>query len=283
MKTVWFISQTSMLPEMAIRARTNNFAKNLAQRGYRVEVFIGSTVHNTDTNLIMEKHVIQKTKIIDGVVYNIIRTPNYRGSGLKRVFSIFMFQLRLYWVSRKKKPAPDVIISNPQSIFGVIPYFISRKVKSDFVSEVRDLWPESIVVYKYFSRKNPVISFLYYMEKWIYKKANKIIFSMEGGKDYIIEKGWAEEIDLSKVHHINNGVDLDAFNFNVLQNTSNDPDLDNRSFKVIYTGSIGTANNVKKIIDAAKVIQDKGYDKIVFLIYGDGADRVRLEKTCNTL
>lgn len=282
MKTIWFFSQTSMLPEMALRPRTNYFAKYLSQLGYKVEVFIGSTIHNTDTNLIKDKRSIHETKRIDGVVYNIIRTPNYRGSGLRRVFSIFTFQFRLYRVSRKKKVAPDVIISNPQSIFGVIPYYISRRLKSGYISEVRDLWPESIVVYKNISRKNPIISFMYYMEKWIYKKANKIIFSMEGGKDYIAQKGWAKEIDLSKVYHINNGVDLDAFNTNVIHSSMYGSNLDSASFKVIYTGSIGIANNVQKIIEAAKVIHEKGYD-ILFLIYGDGADRKRLEKLCETL
>ena len=35
---------------------------------------------------------------------------------------------------------------------------------------------------------DPFIRFSYFTEKWLYQKADNIVFSMEGGKDYIVEK-----------------------------------------------------------------------------------------------
>ena len=37
-------------------------------------------------------------------------------------------------------------------------------------------------------KKNPLLKLAYWAEYWLYKKADLLIFSMEGGKDYIKEK-----------------------------------------------------------------------------------------------
>lgn len=123
---------------------------------------------------------------------------------------------------------------------------------------------------------------LYRGEKWIYKKADKLIFTMEGGKDYIIERGWDKEsggpVDLDKVHHINNGVDLEVFNYNKNTYVLQDEDLDNPdTFKVIYTGSIRKVNKLSLLIETAKLIKDS---RIKFLIWGDGNERELLQSRC---
>ena len=71
--------------------------------------------------------------------------------------------------------------------------------------EVRDLWPLSIVEYKGISNTNPIIRFLYKLERKIYKEADAIIFTMEGGKDYIKDKKWKDAVSFNKIFHINNG------------------------------------------------------------------------------
>jgi len=104
---------------------------------------------------------------------------------------------------------------------------------------------------------------------------------MEGGLDYLRDKGWDKEIEFSKVYHINNGVDLEVFDTRASQCHVNDATLgDSTLFKVIYVGSMGLANNVQAILDAALVIQRLGVRDVKFLIYGDGSDRPRLEQYC---
>lgn len=281
MKTIWFVSHASTLPQYAMRTRTNNFAKYLAKYGYKVEVFTSSKIHNTDINLIEDKKTLFISNEIDGVIYNSIRTSNYKGNGLKRIINFIQFPMRFYRVAKKKENKPDIIINNPQSLLGLIQYHVSRKVKARFITEVRDLWPESIVAYKGVSRKNIIIKILYFFEKWIYKRADSIIFTIEGGKEYIIDKKWDKEIDISKIHYLNNGVDLDSFNYNKEHYQLEDGDLDNPElFNVIYTGSIRRANNVKKIVDVAEQVNKTGKKDIKFLIYGEGPDKQILEQHC---
>jgi glycosyltransferase involved in cell wall biosynthesis len=84
---------------------------------------------------------------------------------------------------------------------------------------------------------------------------------------------------VKKVHYINNGVDIEDFDKNKVLYQIEDIDLENHEiFKVIYLGSLRLANDLKQLVDAAKLL--KQYNNIQFYIYGDGPDRVFLEKYC---
>lgn len=281
MKNIWIINHYAMPPQYETRVRNNVMAKYLMQKGYKVKIFSASTLHNMNINLIEDKTKLFIEKNYDGLEFVHIKTSDYIGNDIARVINMLQFPLRLLKVVKKINYKPDVIICDLEAIFAWAPYLVAKKFKSKFILEVRDLWPESIVVYKNISRNNPVIKLLFKLEKWIYKKCDKLIFSMEGGRDYIIEKGWDKDIDLSKVYYINNGVDSETFNYNKKNFVIKDYDLDDEnSFKVIYAGSIRQANNVRKIVEVAKVVQSKGYKNIKFLIYGDGLERKQLENYC---
>lgn len=278
---IWIINHYAMPPEYEMRLRTIMMAKYLQEFGHNVKIFCASTIHNTDTNLIDKNGPLFIEKNYNGLEYVHIKTSEYAGNGFTRVKNMIEFPLKLIKVSKKMNENPDVIVCDLGALLAPLPYFISKKKKARFIFEVRDLWPESIIEYKKLSRKNILVKMMYVIEKWMYKKSEKIVFTMEGGRDYIIEKGWDKVIDLSKVHHINNGVDLDSFNENKARFILNDDDLNNDdTFKVIYVGSIRLANNVKKIVEAAKIIQDRGFNSIQFLIYGEGSDRVPLMNFC---
>jgi glycosyltransferase involved in cell wall biosynthesis len=67
------------------------------------------------------------------------------------------------------------------------------------------------------------------------------------------ENGWDSDqggtIDLNKLHYINNGIDLSEFNVNMQRYKIEDFDLANdKTFNIIYLGSIRLANNLKLLI-----------------------------------
>ena len=107
-------------------------------------------------------------------------------------------------------------------------------------------------------------------------EADALVFTMEGAYDYITEQGWEKDIPRSKVHYINNGVDLEQFDYNTEHFRVEDPDLDDPdTFKVVYTGSIRKVNNLGLLLDAAKCVNDP---RVKFLIWGDGDEREALEQ-----
>jgi glycosyltransferase involved in cell wall biosynthesis len=94
-------------------------------------------------------------------------------------------------------------------------------------------------------------------------------------------KGWSKEIDLSKITHISNGVDISTFDKNANEYQLKDADLNSEAYKnIIYAGSIRKVNNIGMLLDTAKIIQDQGFDDIRFLIFGSGNEMEFLKKRC---
>jgi len=270
-----------MPPKYESRLRTIKFAHYLTEKGYDVTIFASSVMHNMGINLIEDGSTyIERT--YEDIKFVHIKTRNYSKNGLFRFIGLFEFPLKLHFL-RGKFNSPDIFIHTALPPFGNILYFTARKLEAEYIVEVLDLWPESFVDLGLISKRNPILSLLYSCEKWLYKNADKIVFSMEGGKDYIVEKKWDNHsggpIDIGKVFYINNGVDLKDFDrFKMLYNLE-DADLKNDNLKkIIYIGSIRLANNLQELINAAEVL--KGHTDIKFLLYGDGDDRDLLEQYC---
>jgi len=264
------------------------FAKYLVENGFRVTIFCASTIHGSDEEIEIPNNFFD-IKNIDGIDYVFIKTPKYSGNGKKRLFNMLSFYRKLLAFSRISErycEKPDIILaSSVHPLTLVAGIKISRKFGVKCICEVRDLWPETLVSYNYIKKNSIISRFMYFYEKKIYEKADAIIFTMEGGKDYILEKKWNKgnggKIDLKKVYHINNGVDIELFYENSKKNFFEDSDLeDKKIFKIIYTGSIRKANNVGLIIDTAKHLMVYGYKNIKFLIWGDGDEKTFLEERC---
>ncbi len=270
-----------MPPKYEGRIQTLKRAQYLIEAGYDVTIIGGSYLHNTTINLINDNREFLEAEY-DGIKFIHIKTNNYTGNGIMRFINLFLFSFRLFFLS-KKFAKPDIIAQVATVPFSNILYYVAKRYNAKNIVDVVDLWPEAFVAYGLISNKNPLTKFAYWAEKWFYERADEIVFSMEGGKDYIREKGWdigsGGKIDLDKVHYINNGVDLVDFDKNKKLYKIDDSDLENESlFKVIYLGSIRLANNIKLLIDAAELLKD--HRDIKFLIYGDGDERDYLEKYC---
>ena len=168
----------------------------------------------------------------------------------------------------EKFEAPDVIVADTYCVSYKPIYKYCKRHGIPFVVDVRDLWPQSIVEYMHISETNPVIRMMYKMEKNMYVNADRIIFSFDGGYDYIQDHNLDKVIPKGKVYFINNGVNLEEFRSNSEQYIIHDEDLDNPEyFKVVYVGSIRKVNNLGLLLDAAKEVKNS---RIRFLIWGAG-------------
>lgn len=258
--------------------RHYNFAKYLKQAGYEPVVFCCNAKHGKaeqfyDTESLWHEHTAEEIE----TPFVFIKARTYAGNGKQRVLNMADFYRNVQKAAKEYARAhgkPDIIYaSSVHPLTLVAGIRLAKYFDVECICEVRDLWPETIVEYSSrFTKKNPVIKLLYQGEKWIYKKADKLIFTMEGGKDYIIDQEWdtghGGPIDLTKVFYINNGVDLEAFQYNREHYQVEDPDLeDPETFKVVYTGSIRKVNNLGLLLDAAKEIRNP---RVKFLIWGGG-------------
>lgn len=274
-KTVWIFNHYAEPPQYETRVRNNVMAKYLKRAGYDVTIFGASTIHNTDINLITDGSPYIRREY-DGLKFVHINVPGYSGNGLSRKLNLLAFPYRLWKYTKRLGEKPDVIVNDLDVMAMDFPFLIAKRYRVPIITEVRDLWPESIIEYGLLKRNSLLAKFLYAVEKRMYKKSDAVVFSMEGGYDYIREKGWENKIPQDKVFYINNGVDLEVFQDNREHFQISDPDLENPDiFKVVYTGSIRRVNNLGLLLDAAKEVTDP---RVKFLIWGDGDERAALEQ-----
>lgn len=276
MKTIWIMNHYATDTFFDRGGRHYYFAKYLIEKGYDVTIFCASTVHNTDKNIEI-KEGLYKTDEVDGIPYVFVKTPSYTGNGMKRIKNMVQFYMNLFPVIKKvgrETGKPDVILaSSVHPLTLVAGIQIAKKRKIPCVCEVRDLWPETIISLGKLTKKSLIAKGLYKLEKRIYEKADALIFTMEGGREYIESKRWdighGGKINTKKIHHINNGIDMDVFDENVRKHPSMDQDLDNKElFKLVYTGSIRQVNEVDTLISAMKRVRD--YPAIKLFLWGNG-------------
>jgi glycosyltransferase involved in cell wall biosynthesis len=281
-KKIWLINKHAVPVYLnGTHIRTVKLAEYFSKMGYDVTIFGSSTIHNRNMDLIDDSRYY-KEQVYDDIKFVHIKTKKYNNNNLKRIYSFIEFSVKMLLI-KKKYDKPDIIIHTSNIPFDFLIYFLARNLKSKYIVEVLDLWPESFVAFGIIKKNNPLLKLFYWIEKWLYTKADNVVFSLEGGSQYIKDKGWDIEsggsIDLEKIHYINNGVDIKEFNFNINNYKIEDKNLEDSSkIKIIYLGSIRLVNNLKQLIDVAAILKkDK---RIVFLIYGDGIDRQYLEDYC---
>ena len=292
-KTIWLLNHYASHMLVDQGGRHYYFAKHLSRAGFRPVVFCANILNGHTLERCVETENLwvarQAEEIATSFVF--VRARRYQGNGKDRILNMFDFFFNLKKSAKqyaKIHVPPDVILaSSVHPLTMVAGLQLAKHFGVKCICEVRDLWPEAIVAYsKRIKRNSLPAKIMYAGEKWIYKNADAVIFTQEGGPDYVKEKGWdtghGGPVDSAKLFHINNGVDLEIFDNNLRSFPYPDPDLSNPSlFKVIYAGSIRRINNLGIILDAAKLVTDTS---IRFLLFGNGDEleplRRRVDAEC---
>jgi glycosyltransferase involved in cell wall biosynthesis len=185
---------------------------------------------------------------------------------LKRTLNYISYMCSACIVSLFLPKADIVLSTSPQFFNGLAGYAVSKLRRIPWVLEIRDLWPESIVAVG--AIKSPIIiSLLEWIERFAYRKADRIVPVTDSFKTYMLGKG----IEAGKITVVKNGVDLAQY-----------APLDSASalaealgvkgkFVVSYFGTHGMAHHLETIFHAAHRL--RGSKNIVFLMVGDGAER----------
>lgn len=278
---IWIVNYYTVPPAFARNERHLKFAHYLNEAGYNVTIFCAQHPASGEKGVPAKGQLFKETTYGEHKFVHVKVKP-YKGNGLARMISIFQFAWRIL-VHRKRFEKPDVILHNIHEPFDYPISWCAKRLNAKYIAEDWDLWTQSFVDTGLVKKGSIVSKILYGINRKLFTKADRIVFSMEGGPDYIKQRRWDKEsggpIDMTKVYYINNGLDLAEFERNKVEYVRKDDDLENDSFyRVIYLGSINLANNIKQLIDAAKIL--KSNNNIKFLLYGDGADREDLENYC---
>jgi glycosyltransferase involved in cell wall biosynthesis len=273
---IWILNHYAHPPDSPGSTRHYDLARELVERGHQVSIFASSFGHRTRQEERLTKKQNYRRENINGVEFIWVRTtPYYRGNDWRRVVNMLSYGRRVAALGRRLQEKPDVILaSSPHPFAGLAGHLLSRRKESKFIFEVRDLWPQTLVEIGGYSHRSPVVAFLRILERFLYRRAKKIVVLLPEAPKYITGLG----IPADKIVYIPNGVSFELF---ANAGTSLPPELDKtiatlkskRKLIVGYTGAHGIVNALDTIIEAAKILQDREIDRVHFLMVGDGPEK----------
>lgn len=276
-KTVWILNHYAGNMYINSGGRHYYLAKYLKQNGFHPVIFCSNYDHFTHKYCIENDTLwSEKSEQDTCVKYVFVKTREYSDNGLQRILNMYDFYRGILKIAKEYADIngkPDIIYaSSVHPLTLVAGIRLAKKFGIKCISEVRDLWPESIIAYSTkWTRKNPLMKVLYAGEKWIYKKSDYVIMTWPGGYDYIQEQGWEKVIPESKVVHISNGVDLTSYFENIHCHPYYASDLNNFDTKTfVYTGSVRKVNNLDLLVSAAEILKNKANKTAKLVIFGDG-------------
>lgn len=210
----------------------------------------------------------------------VVRTYVYAAANAgitRRIFNYISFMLSSIILGFRWVGKPNVIIAtSPQFFVAVAGYVLSRLKRCKFIFEVRDIWPEEIVVVGAM-RNRVAIKILEAIEVYLYKRADLIVAVAQGTIDILIERG----IPKSKIVLVPNGVNMNLFRRDSgavsIRKRPGKPD----DFIVGYIGTHGMAHRLDTVLEAAQIVRD--IPGITFLFVGDGAEKRNLMQRAKDL
>ena len=279
MLNIWIISQESATPETAAGAGTRHFylARALVKQGHDVTLIMAGWHHLLRENLVDTD--LPSREVQDGVDIVRLSAGCYKhGHSKKRILNWFVFTLKLIFLNRPSANKPDVIyVSSPPLIPFLGAEFLASRFKAKLIFETRDIWPLTLIKLGGIKETHPFIRFLSWIEKRAYQKADLLIGTAPGMVEHMAAKGGNRECFLP----IRNGIVIEDLN----QKEALDPAfkglIPQKGFKLAYCGTIGLANAIDVLIEAAALLKDRA--DIHILIVGQGRSKNFLAKRARDL
>ncbi|UII28438.1 glycosyltransferase family 4 protein [Fulvivirga maritima] len=246
------IHQYFKTPEEGGGIRSYHIVKHLKDLGHDVQVITAYNKPQPDV------------KIIDGIKISYL--PVYYTNHLSfwsRVHAFIRFVMMSLKVVKKIQPVDiNYVITTPLTT-GIIALYAKIRFKTPYIFEVGDLWPDAPIQLKVL--KNGLLKKLaYWLERKSYKEAEKIVALSPDIKEIILEKHNKKQVEV-----VSNMADNQFFTPQVKE-----PHLEEKygvegKFVVTYAGTIGLANHLEYLLDAAEACLN--YNQILFMVAGEGA------------
>ena len=263
---ILYIHQYFKTPYEPGGTRSYWISRELINRGHQVTVVTSTSKSHPEAGRVQ----------IDGIDVAYVNNPIYSNylSSLKKAWIFIAFIRNAMKTAMKEKDVDLVFATSTPLTVGAIALWLKWRKGWKYVFEVRDLWPEFPIEIGAIKNK-AAIWVLRKFEKRIYDKAEHVVALSPGMKEGVMQAGTPEE----KVSMIPNMSKPDKFyphepNLEVAKQF----DIDLTKFNVIHFGSMGRANGLQYIIEAAKVLHDKGDDTVRFVFMGSGATEPKLKQ-----
>ncbi|MFP7408756.1 glycosyltransferase family 4 protein [Aeromonas veronii] len=271
-KTVWIVHQYASTPETGMGGRHYYLGRELAKQGYKVYLIASASHH-----LLREQPVLNQPfkveTLEDGFHFVWVNMPDYiEAHSKQRAFNWFLFPWKLQKLARKIADKPDAVLSSSPSLMAFLgAQRLAKKFKARLVFEVRDIWPLTLTEIGGYSPKHPFIRLMQWVEDKAYRDSDAVVSNLKNSVEHMAGRGMA----LDKFSWVPNGFSLDEVNQKIPLNNTAAAQLPKNKFIIGYTGTLGVANALHTLIEAAERLQE--YTEIAFVLVGAGKEKSALQ------
>ena len=251
--------------------RINDIATEWVKRGNNVTVLTGIPNYPMGKFFPGYSWTKKRTEQWNGI--NIIRIPLIaRGhSSIGMVLNYYSFVISGWFWNRFNSIKADIVFSYETSPMTQVKVGCgyAKKHKVPHFLYVQDLWPENVETVTGIHNRL-IIGPIDRMVDKIYKQVDKIYVTSPSFVDAVVNR--KNPVDPQKVFYWPQYAEE---YYRPIENKGYEGIPDDNSFKIAFTGNIGTAQGLDILPQTAKLMKD---DNVRFVIVGDGRYQVEFEK-----
>jgi colanic acid biosynthesis glycosyl transferase WcaI len=272
---VLFISQL-FDPENAIKGLA--FARALQSIGHQVEVVTTFPSYPGGKIYPGFRQAWRQVEHHEGVT--VVRVPSYMYHGpsaVRRLLSYATFgaMVGLHVLLATRKPHV-VYAYYPPVIGGLVALAVSRLRGVPYVYDVQDLWPEALIATGSVAPGRSLARMIEVTCRAIYRRAAIVVVLSDGYKDALVAKG----VPADKIERIFNWCDEQRLR---VPTDTNPVRLPVGKFNILYAGNLGAAQALEHVVEAARLLRERGNSQVHFLLMGDGVEAMALKARAREL
>lgn len=264
-KCVWYISKYVAPPgKGGAGGRGYLLMKEFARLGYR------SIIITSDSNRLAEVPSLDRPYLrqnSDGIEVWWVKTLKYQvAKSMRRILSWIDFEWRLFRMPKEPLCNPDVIVVSSLSLLTVLNgFWLRRRYGCRLVFEIRDIWPLTITEEGGFSKRNPFVFMLGWIERIGYRYSDAIVGTMPNLAVHVANVlGYEKPVGCIPMG-VDNTMLADVIDVPVDYAAQY---LPIGKFVVAHAGTIGITNALDIFLDCADALSSN--TTIHFLVVGDG-------------
>jgi colanic acid biosynthesis glycosyl transferase WcaI len=248
------------------------FGQLLAQAGHEVTVVTGFPRYNVPVLPPQYRRKMLVEETMGGMRVLRVYVPNLYGRslysrGLVQFVTPPLVALRALFL----RGFEMVLTATPSNTMGMAAHWLARRAKVPCVVRVMDLFPQNAIDLGIL-RNRMLIRFFQAMERYVFHRATAILVFSELNRQYVASRGAAAE----NVFVVPEYVDTETIRPGPRQNAFRQACGLDDQFVVLYAGTMGLAQGLHVVIEAARLLSDRR--DIVFLLVGNGVEEQSLRK-----
>lgn len=248
------------------------FARELQNRGYNVEVVTGFP--NYPGGKFYPGYRLRwiQREVTDGIsITRLPLYPSHNNRALPRIANYLSFCISAFLYLTFFARRADILYAyHPPLTVGLTAAMAKLFRQTPSVLDVQDMWPDTLSATGMLSASFPlrIISVLC---RWVYSRMDHIVVLSPGFKRLLVSRGVPD----CKVTMIYNWADESAIS--AKRETRPSLMTDNGTFRVLFAGNMGLAQNLGVVLDAAKIVTAAN-DNVEFCFLGGGLETTNIKR-----